>query len=57
MAKKPEPAPKPIRWEIYKAAAKAKLVGTIEAADADEAVQKAAEQFDQPAKLIAVRYR
>jgi len=45
-----------LRWDIYKAASKAKLIGTVEA-DADEAVQKAAEQFKQPAtKLIAVRY-
>jgi len=56
MAKKPT---KPLlRWDIYKAAGKAKLMGIVEAADADEAVQKAAVEFKQPAtKLIAVRYR
>ena len=57
VSRKPEPA-KPKRWDIYKAAGKAKLIGTVEAADADEAIQKAAEQFNQAAtKLIAVRYR
>ena len=56
MAKQPS---KPLlRWDIYKAGSKAKLIGTVEAADADEAVEKAAEQCSQPAtKLIAVRYR
>jgi len=56
MAKQPT---KPLlRWDIYKAASKAKLIGTVEAADADEAVQKAAVEFNEPAtKLIAVRYR
>ena len=47
-----------LRWDIYKAASKAKLIGTVEAADADEAIQKAAVEFKQPAtELIAVRYR
>jgi len=55
MAKQPT---KPLlRWDIYKAAGKAKLIGTVEAADADAAIQKAAVEFKQPAtKLIAVRY-
>ena len=61
MAKKPAPTPKPIRWNIYRATSNSPecmLVGTVEAATADEAVDRAAEQFEQPAtKLIAVRYR
>jgi len=56
MAKKPTSPP--LQWDIDKAASKAKLIGTVEAADADEAIEKGAEQFNQPAtKLIAVRYR
>ena len=47
MAKQPtKPLP---RWEIYKAASKAKLIGTIEAANADEAIEKAAKEY----KVIA----
>ncbi len=57
MGKKPEP-PKPTNWDIYRAAAKARLLGTVEAADEGEAIQKAAEQFKTPAtKLMAVRRR
>ena len=52
-----QPTKPQLRWDIYKAAGKAKLIGTVEAADADEAVEKGAEEFSQPAtKLIAVRY-
>ena len=56
MAKQPS---KPqLRWDIYKAASKAKLIGTVEAADADEAIEKAAKEYKVIAsKLIAVRYR
>jgi len=61
MARKPEPTPKPIRWNIYRATSNppvCMLMGTVEATDADEAIEKGAEQFKQPAmKLIAVRYR
>ena len=60
MAKQPtKPQSPPLAvWDVYKAASKAKLIGTVEAADADEAIQKAAAEFKQPAtKLIAVRYR
>jgi hypothetical protein len=39
MAKKPEP-PKPTTWTIYKIAAKQTWVGTIEAVDQAEAIQK-----------------
>lgn len=57
MAKKPEPA-KPIAWDIYKAASKLRPLGAVEAADESEAIQKAAEEFKQPAtKLIALRQR
>jgi len=56
MSKQPsKPLP---RWDIYKAAGKAKLIGTVEAADADEAIQKAAVEFKQPTTtLVAVQYR
>lgn len=57
MAKKPAPA-KQIIWDVYRVAAKARPVGTVEAADEREAIEKAAEQFKQPAtKLMAVRRR
>ena len=56
MAKKPTNPP--LRWDIYKAASKAKLIGTVEAADADEAIEKGAKEYNVIAsKLIAVRYR
>jgi hypothetical protein len=35
-----------LRWDIYRAAAKAKWIGTVEAADADAAIKEAAKQFD-----------
>jgi hypothetical protein len=41
MTKKPEP-PEPIRWTIYKLAAKRLWLGTVEAADGREAIEKAA---------------
>jgi hypothetical protein len=51
MAKKPEP-PKPTTWTIYKIAAKAVRLGTVEAA----AIEKAAAEFKVPAtRLMAVR--
>jgi hypothetical protein len=57
MARKPEPPPQP-RWDIYRAAAKGKLLGTVEAADPDEAIDKAAKEFKAIAsKLIAVPRR
>ena len=54
MMKKPPPT---FRWDIYRAAAKAKWIGTVEAVDADTAI--AAKLFDvqDPRKLIAVRRR
>ena len=55
MAKKPEP-PKPTTWIIYKIAAKQTWLGSVEAADEHEAIQKAAAEFKVIAsKLIAVR--
>ena len=41
--------------DVYKAAAKARPVGTVKAADADEAIEKAAKEFKViVSKLIAV---
>ena len=55
MARKPEP-PQPIRWDIYRVDSKGKLLGTIEADNAGEAVKKAAEEFKTDAwGLIAVQ--
>jgi hypothetical protein len=55
MARKPEP-PKPTNWDIYRVASKGKLLGTIEADNAGEAVKKAAEEFKTDAwRLIAVQ--
>ena len=55
MARKPQP-PQPVTWTIYRAARKAELLGTVEATDEREAIEKAAKEFKQdPAKLIAVR--
>ena len=57
MAKKPEPT-KPISWEILYAGKKPKPLGEVEAADANEAIEKAAKQFNHPpSKLMAVRRR
>ncbi len=58
MAKQPSKPQAPTLWDIFKAAAKAKPLGTIEAADEDEAIEKAAQEFKVIAsKLIAVRRR
>jgi len=57
MAKKPEP-PTAVTWDVYRAAHKPKIVGSVQAADADEAVQKAAREFKVDAwRLIAVHRR
>jgi hypothetical protein len=57
MARKPEPPP-PLSWDIYRAAAKAKWIGSVEAADADAAIEKAVAEFKTDAKrLIAVQRR
>ena len=63
MAKQPSkpqspPPSRPISWDIYRLAAKARPVGTVEATDEREAIEKAAEQFKQTAtKLMAIRRR
>jgi hypothetical protein len=55
MVKKPEP-PKPTTWTIYKIAAKAVRLGTVEAPDEAAAMEKAAAEFKVPAKrLMALR--
>jgi hypothetical protein len=41
MAKKPEP-PQPTSWNVYRVAAKATWLGTVEAPDATTAIEKAA---------------
>jgi hypothetical protein len=57
MARKPEPPPL-LSWDIYRAASKAKWIGSVEAPDADAAIEKAAAEFKIDAKpLIAVRRR
>jgi hypothetical protein len=55
VARKPEP-PQPMKWGIYKIAAKQTWVGEVEAADEREAIEKAAKEFRIDAhRLIAVR--
>jgi hypothetical protein len=55
MAKKPAP-PNPIVWSIYKIAAKAVRLGTVEAANEAAAMEKAATEFKIPAtRLMAIR--
>jgi hypothetical protein len=48
-----------LRWDIYRAAAKAKWIGTVEAVDADAAIKDAAKEFniEDPKKLFAVPQR
>src|SRR5215471_13598895 len=56
-AKRTSPAP-PANWDIYLAKhTPAKLVGTVEATDADAAIEKAGMEFEvkDPKRLIAVR--
>ena len=51
----PKPLPL-LRWDIYRAAAKAKWFGEVEATDVHAAIEAAAKEFrPEPAKLIAVR--
>jgi hypothetical protein len=55
MTKKPPP-PQPIIWSVFKIAAPQTWLGTVEADDELEAIEKAAAIFQQsPAKLIVVR--
>ncbi|HSV22127.1 MAG TPA: hypothetical protein VLJ17_03765 [Xanthobacteraceae bacterium] len=55
----PKPQAPPTRWDIYRAAARAILIGTVEAPDADAAIKEAAKEFNiqDTKKLIAVRRR
>jgi hypothetical protein len=51
-----EPRSPPIRWDVYPAFPKSIRLGEIEAADEREAIEKAAEKFEQdPAILIVMR--
>lgn len=47
----------PVTWDIYQVRrTPAKWLGSIEAADADEAIEAAAKEFKiEPKRLIAVR--
>ena len=45
-------------WDVFKAASKAVLIGTVEAVDSDAAIEKAATEFKVDARrLFAVRRR
>jgi hypothetical protein len=58
MAKQLSKPQVPTLWDIFKAAKKAKSLGTVEAATADEATEKAAKEYKVIAgKLIAVPRR
>jgi hypothetical protein len=60
MAKQPQkPQPPPVSsWDIFRAAAKARPLGTVQATDKREAIEKAAKEFRlDPAKLMAERQR
>jgi hypothetical protein len=57
MPKRPEP-PKPTSWNVYKIAKKAIGLGTVEAADKQVAVEKAAQEFKTEVwRLYAVARR
>jgi hypothetical protein len=53
----PKPETRPLRWDIYRAAAKARLIGIVTAPDAETAIKIAAEEYKvrDPRRLIAVR--
>jgi len=40
-----KPQPTPLSWDIYRAASKAKWIGSVEAPDADAAIEAAASEF------------
>jgi hypothetical protein len=45
-------------WNIFRADGKAKWIGSVEAANADAAIEAAAKEFaTDPRRLIAVRHR
>jgi hypothetical protein len=51
-----QPRSPPVRWDVYPAFPKSIRLGEIEAADEREAIEKAAEKFEQdPAILIVIR--
>jgi hypothetical protein len=52
MAKKLEPPPKPIRWGVYRRAAKAVWLGNVEAPDEATAIDKGAAEFKVPANRL-----
>ena len=54
MAKKPEPPPKLTTSSVYKIAAKAVRLGTVEALDEATAIDKAAAEFKAPATRLPV---
>jgi hypothetical protein len=59
MAKRPSPSqpePPQTTWTIYKLASRLQWVGTVQAADKGEAIDKAAKEFGlDPTKLMAER--
>jgi hypothetical protein len=55
--RKPQQPAQPIKWGIYKVAAKQTWVSEIEAIDEAEAIEKAAEQFKVPATKLMARLR
>jgi len=56
LAKKPEPPPPPIIWNVYKLASKAVHLGAVDAPDEAAAMEKAAAEFGVAAKrLMAIR--
>lgn len=56
---KPRPPQPMLRWDIYRAAAKAEWIGTVEAVDADAAIREAAKLYNvqDTKKLLAVQRR
>jgi hypothetical protein len=59
MPKRPSPSqpePPQTTWTVYKFASRLQWLGTIEATDKREAIEKAAKEFRlDPAKLVADR--
>jgi hypothetical protein len=55
MPRKPQPS-EPTRWDIYRAAAKARWIGTVEATNVNAAIEAATKELNvkDPKKLIAV---
>jgi hypothetical protein len=56
-SKRRQPAPL-LWWDIYRAASEARWIGSVEAVDADAAIDAAAKEFKTDAwRLIAVQRR